>query len=183
MANDLPAPSGSREAPPANQGLVDRVRLLVRQFRALGAVPELCTLAWDLCNENERLLAAQSRESGDRYRWESEAMRIVESVKRELLPAMDEEEGGWLLGQILDLTQKASVAAPVATPAQPETTWYPCACGAEHDTPTCPFGAAPVATEAPQRQDTKDEEFHSRGGKGVGCSSAGSTAASHGAKQ
>lgn len=19
--------------------------------------------------------------------------------------------------------------------------WYPCACGAEHDTPTCPFGA------------------------------------------
>lgn len=22
----------------------------------------------------------------------------------------------------------------------PETGWYPCACGAEHDTPECPFG-------------------------------------------
>lgn len=23
----------------------------------------------------------------------------------------------------------------------PEIVWYPCGCGAEHDTPTCPFGA------------------------------------------
>jgi len=26
--------------------------------------------------------------------------------------------------------------------------WYPCACGAEHDTPTCPFGV-PAAPGAP----------------------------------
>lgn len=32
----------------------------------------------------------------------------------------------------------------------PAITWYPCVCGAEHDTPTCPFGAAPDASPAPQ---------------------------------
>src|SRR5262245_49634349 len=35
-------------------------------------------------------------------------------------------------------------------PAEPqilEKTWYPCACGAEHDTPTCPFGVPPEPSQ------------------------------------
>lgn len=60
-----------------------------------------------------------SIEATDRYRWEKPAMKIVEDVKTHLLPAMDEEEGGWLLGKILDLTdQVASLEAPGAEARQ-----------------------------------------------------------------
>jgi hypothetical protein len=44
--------------PAAEEGLVGRVRLLVKQFRAVGGIPELCALTWELCNKNERLNAA-----------------------------------------------------------------------------------------------------------------------------
>ncbi len=36
-------------------GLVARLRLFVDRFRALKGIPEMCDLAWDLCEENERL--------------------------------------------------------------------------------------------------------------------------------
>lgn len=37
----------------------------------------------------------------------------------------------------------------VAAGVAPSVTWYPCACGAEHDTPTCPFGVAEDAVRLP----------------------------------
>lgn len=42
-------------------------------------------------------------------------------------------------------TERRVAAAGVA----PAMTWYPCACGAEHDTPTCPFGVAEDAVRLP----------------------------------
>lgn len=38
-----------------------------------------------------------------RYQWEKPALKIVTEIKAHLLPAMEEEEGGWILGMILDL--------------------------------------------------------------------------------
>lgn len=41
--------------PPQDKGIIAKVRLMVERFRSLGGIPELCDLAWNLCNENEQL--------------------------------------------------------------------------------------------------------------------------------
>lgn len=56
----------------------------------------------------------------DRYRFEHEAMKIVEDIKRHLLPAMEVEEGGWILGRILDLAQLIERSPPSGR-GEPET--------------------------------------------------------------
>lgn len=56
-----------------------------------------------------------------RYRFEHQAMKIVEAIRSHLLPAMAVEEGGWILGQILDLSeliQKSAASEDEETPAQ-----------------------------------------------------------------
>lgn len=49
------------------------------------------------------------------------------------------ESVGWL-NSVGPLT----VSPTVDRPAPKEMTWYPCVCGAEHDTPTCPFAGSPT---------------------------------------
>lgn len=44
----------------------------------------------------------------------------------------------------------AAAGRSAETPTPP-ITWYPCTCGAEHDTPTCPFGFEAIpAAPAPE---------------------------------
>lgn len=46
-----------------------------------------------------------------RYRYETPALKIVTDIKAHLLPAMEEEEGGWILGLILDLCEQVQCEA------------------------------------------------------------------------
>lgn len=46
-----------------------------------------------------------------RYRYEKPALKIVTDIKAHLLPAMEEEEGGWILGLILDLLAQVQLDA------------------------------------------------------------------------
>jgi hypothetical protein len=52
-----------------------KVRLIIERFRALGGIPEMCDLAWQLCEENEQLRAQakQHRCSGCGLRWDISA--------------------------------------------------------------------------------------------------------------
>lgn len=45
-----------------------------------------------------------------RRRWENDALAVVEAVKRDLVPAMDTNDGGQLLVWILDLCEKVAAA-------------------------------------------------------------------------
>lgn len=45
-----------------------------------------------------------------RYEWEKPALKIVVGIKDHLLPTMDEEDGGWILGRILDLCDEVRKA-------------------------------------------------------------------------
>jgi hypothetical protein len=54
MSDPDPAAVRSLAAP---RDWIEKAKLLVARFRALGGVPELCDLTWKLCQENERLEA------------------------------------------------------------------------------------------------------------------------------
>ncbi len=43
------------EEPQEPNGLVARLKMHIARFRALGGIPEMVSLAWELCCENERL--------------------------------------------------------------------------------------------------------------------------------
>lgn len=42
---------------PKWDGIIGQTRLLIERFRSIGGIPDLCDLAWQLCNENQRLRA------------------------------------------------------------------------------------------------------------------------------
>lgn len=44
--------------------------------------------------------------TNERYRYEVPVLKIIETFKNGAMPAMTEEEGGWLLGQLLDVIEQ-----------------------------------------------------------------------------
>lgn len=54
-----------------------------------------------------------------RRRWEDEAMKVVVAVKRDLVPDMDDNDGGQLLVWILDLCEKVSASSSSVEAGRP----------------------------------------------------------------
>ena len=62
----------------------------------------------------------EPRNDDERDRYETPVLRVLQTFKKEAMPAMTEEEGGWLLGQILDIIEQARAAETlVAERARP----------------------------------------------------------------
>lgn len=62
----------------------------------------------------------EPRNDDERDRYETPVLRVLQTFKNEAMPTMTEEEGGWLLGQILDIVEQARAAETlVAERARP----------------------------------------------------------------
>ena len=65
-------------------------------------------------------MADEPSNDDERDRYETPVLRVLQTFKKEAMPDMTEEEGGWLLGQILDIVEQARAAETlVAERARP----------------------------------------------------------------
>ncbi len=106
-------------------------RMLKRWESQIARIEALLPISASLSEPKPALEAFAGEKHGGRYRWERPALDIVESIKKHCLPEMEEEQGGWLLGLILDLTMRvrdetsAILAASPVSAVPPRPQWQP----------------------------------------------------------
>ena len=101
------------DAPTALEALLDRIgKLKLEATRPPAAATQSDT--------ELHLMADEPSNDDERDRYETPVLRVLQTFKKEAMPAMTEEEGGWLLGQILDIVEQARAAETlVAERARP----------------------------------------------------------------